>query len=85
MKRVYSYLFTVLLLLPIPLSAMATEKQQPLSSETIKKFFEKTISTIINKQRADHLKAPRKLNKKERRISSYTPSSDQEWEIVVAD
>lgn len=86
MKHADSFILITLLLVTSTLSAMTSETQHLTPpDQKIKQLFEQAISAIVDRQAIQHFKTPRKLRKKKRRISSYTPSSDQEWEIVVAD
>ncbi|MFI5332486.1 MAG: hypothetical protein ACHQVS_00090 [Candidatus Babeliales bacterium] len=87
MKRIIYSLGSILLLTPITALSMTVAPSQSESLEdTIKKAFAQKVAEIERKKKELYFRAPTQPNSENKpHVSSYTPSTDQEWEIVVVD
>lgn len=85
MKRmIYSFLGSIALLFSLTALSMTVDKQPESLEEKIKKAFAQKVAAIIERtEEYSRVPTPRNSETKQRRISSYTPSNDQDWEIVV--
>jgi hypothetical protein len=87
MKRmIQSFLASILLLFPPYALSMAVTAES--LEEKFKKAFDKKVATIKQERAEHYFRATGTRDsdtQTQKRISSYTPSTDQEWEIVVVD
>lgn len=65
---------------------VSMEQSTPLE-EQIKKIFAKTVATILEKEKELYFTAPiiSPYPRSDKDVSSYTPSADPEWVLVVVD